>query len=211
VSARRGYRGFARELLKTGGLAALRLQVRTGAAHVLRGLLRRRPADPVALFLANYGADGICLPDPEARPLSLAAARCLACGLCSLECARTGGRPPLDPRDAVLSGARLEIDLVRLGLLGEPAPRSGARGEPPRGEPSREASAARVGRAAPRPGPARIAGACDACRACEAVCPAAIPIARVQARLAGQPTRLAGQGGSGYKTVLPTTRSEHET
>jgi len=126
VSLRRGYRGFLRELLATGGLAALRLQVRTGALHVLRGLLRRRPVDPVALFLENYGADGIRLPDAEARPLALAAARCLACGLCSLECARVGGRPPLDPRDAVLAGARLEIDLVRLGLAGEIAGACGA-------------------------------------------------------------------------------------
>jgi ferredoxin len=147
VSLRRGYRGFVRELLKTGGLAALRLQVRTGALHALRSLAGRRPADPVALFLANYGADGIGLPDAAARPLSLAAARCLGCGLCSLECARVGGRPPLDPRDAVLAGARLEIDLARLGLASE------------------------------------IGGSCGACRACEAVCPAGIPIARVQARL----------------------------
>lgn len=144
----RGYRGFLRELQKTGSLAALRLQVRTGVLHVLRSLARRRVGDPVALFLDNYGADGIRLPDAEARPLSLAASRCLACGLCSLECARLGGRPPLDPREAVLAGSRLEIDLARLGASGE------------------------------------IGGSCAACRACETVCPVAIPIARVQARLA---------------------------
>jgi len=156
----RGYRGFFRELLKTGGLAALRLQVRTGVMHVLRVMARRPPVDPVALFLENYGADGIRLPDAEARPLALAASRCVACGLCSLECARVAGRPPLDPRDAVLSGSRLEIDLVRFGL----------------GE--------------------ALSGTCAGCRACETVCPAGIPIARVQARLAGLPGgRDAGAAG----------------
>jgi len=145
----RGYRGFLRGLQDTGSFAALRLQLRTGALHVLRSLARRRPPDPVALFLENYGADGVRLPDSEARPLSLAAARCLSCGLCSLECARVGGRPALDPREAVLSGSRLEIDLARLGLA------------------------------------SLLDEACAACRACEAVCPAGIPIARVQARLGG--------------------------
>jgi NAD-dependent dihydropyrimidine dehydrogenase PreA subunit len=114
----RGYRGFFREMLKTGGLSALRLQVRTGVLHGVRSLRRRRPDDPVALFLANYGADGVRLPDPAARPLALAAQACVACGLCSLECARVGGRPRLDPRDAVLAGSRLEIDWLRLGLAG---------------------------------------------------------------------------------------------
>jgi ferredoxin len=149
VSLLRGYRGFFRQILDTGTFAALRLQVRTGALHVLRSLARRREPDPVARFLENYAADGVRLPDPAERPLALAAARCVACGLCSLECARVGGRPPLDPRDAVLAGSRLGIDLARLGLEGE------------------------------------LAGGCEACRACEAVCPAAIPIARVQARLGG--------------------------
>ncbi len=151
----RGYRGFLRELGNTGTMAALQLQVKTGALHVLRSFGRKRAEDPVGLFLENYGADGVRLPDPEARPLSLAAARCLACGLCSLECARVGGQPPLDPRDAVLAGARLEIDLTRLGLSLGPAA--------PEGEP---------------------ADPCTGCAACETVCPARIPIARVQARLA---------------------------
>jgi len=145
----RGYRGFFRQILDTGTFAALRLQVRTGALHVLRSLSRRRSPDPVALFLANYAGDGVRLPDAGERPLALAAGRCVACGLCSLECARVGGRPPLDPREAVLAGSRLGIDLARLGLEGE------------------------------------LAGGCDACRACEPLCPAAIPIARVQARLGG--------------------------
>ena len=145
----RGYRGVFRELLNTGTLAALRLQVRTGALHVLRGFGGRRGPDPVALFLAHYRADGIRLPDAAERPLALAAARCLSCGLCSLECARVGGRPPMDPREAVLSGSRLGVDLARLGLEGE------------------------------------IVGSCGVCRACEAHCPAEIPIARVQGRLAG--------------------------
>lgn len=145
----RGYRGFFRQILDTGTFAALRLQVRTGALHVLRSLTRRRSGDPVARFLENYAADGVRLPDPAERPLSLAAARCVNCGLCSLECARVGGRPPLDPREAVLAGSRLGIDLARLGLEGD------------------------------------LAGGCHACRACEPLCPAAIPIARVQARLGG--------------------------
>lgn len=144
-----GYRGFFREILNTGTLAALRLQVRTGVLHVLRSLGRSGPPDPVALFLANYSADGVRLPDAQERPLSLAASRCLACGLCSLECARVAGSPPLDPREAVLAGSRLGIDLARLGLEGD------------------------------------LAGGCGACRACEALCPVAIPVARLQARLAG--------------------------
>jgi len=152
VSWLRGYRGFFRQILDTGTFAALRLQVRTGVLHVLRGLGRRRDPDPVARFLENYAGDGVRLPDAEERPLSLAAARCVACGLCSLECARVGGRPPLDPREAVLAGSRLGIDLARLGLERE------------------------------------LAGGCGACRACEAWCPVAIPIARVQARLGGPET-----------------------
>jgi heterodisulfide reductase subunit C len=49
-------------------------------------------------------------------PARLAAQTCLVCGLCSAGCARVGGRPALDPRDAVLAAARLEIDAVRFGL-----------------------------------------------------------------------------------------------
>lgn len=157
----RGYRGLFRELLATGGWAALCLQVRVGALHVLRGVWRRRPDDPVALFLAHYGADGVRLPDPEAGSLALAAQACVACGLCSLECARVGGRPRLDPRDAVLAGSRLEIDWRRLGLAGE------------------------------------VAEVCAGCRACEAVCPAHIPIAALQERLAAP-----GRGASGGAASL---------
>lgn len=158
MSFLRGYRGLFRELQNTGSVAALSLQVKTGALHILRSLVRRRPQDPVALFLENYGADGIRLPDAEARPLALAAARCLSCGLCSLECARVGGRPPLDPRDAVLSGSRLEIDLARLGLLTPPGGDASGGGDP---------------------------DVCAGCNACETVCPAGIPIPRVLARIHG--------------------------
>jgi len=144
----RGYRGFLRELARSGSLRALALQVRTGARHWLRQMLgRRAAADPEALFLRNYAADGLRRPAPERAALRLAAQTCLVCGLCSAECARVGGRPLLDPRDAVLAGARLEIDVVRLGLADAAQP-------------------------------------CGACRACEAVCPTAIPIARVQQSLA---------------------------
>lgn len=110
-----GYRGFLHELARTGGWRALALQVRTGARHVARRLLGRGEADPIARFLASYGADGFRLPDPERARQELAAEACLACGLCSVACARAGGAPPLDPRDAVLSAARLAIDWIRLG------------------------------------------------------------------------------------------------
>lgn len=120
----RGYRGFLREMLRTGSLRALRLQLRVGALH----LLGRRRVDPEAALLAGYG---LRPPDPERRALALRAQACLACGLCSAECARVGGDPPLDPLLAVLAASRL-----------------GASG-----------------------------GRCAGCRACEAVCPVAIPIA----------------------------------
>jgi len=109
-----GYRGFLRELARTGTWRALALQVRTGGRHVARRLLRRGAGDPIARFLANYGADGFRLPDPARARLQLAAEACLVCGLCNVACARAGGAPPLEPRDAVLSAARLEIDWVRL-------------------------------------------------------------------------------------------------
>jgi Fe-S oxidoreductase len=116
----RGYRGFLRELQRTGSLRALSLQLRTGAAHVARRLLPAPAGDPVAVFLSHYAADGVRAPDAGARSLALAAQRCLVCGLCSIECARVGGAPPLDPRDAVIAGARLEIDLLRLAPAAEP-------------------------------------------------------------------------------------------
>ncbi len=143
----RGYRGFSRELQRTGSLRALSLQLRTGIAHMLRRLLPARPDDPVARFFAHYAADGVRPPDAKASALALQAQRCLVCGLCSIECARVGGTPRLDPRDAVIAGARLEVDLVRLGLEG-------------------------------------AASACGGCDACSRVCPAGIPIERVQQRLA---------------------------
>jgi ferredoxin len=113
----RGYRGFLHELARSGA-RALPLQLATGARHWLRRALRREPpVDSEALFFANYAADGVRPADPGARALQLASQACLACGLCSAECARVAGRPPLDPRDAVLAGARLAIDVVRLGLV----------------------------------------------------------------------------------------------
>ena len=142
-----GYRGFVREMLRTGSLRALALQLRTGGLHVAKQLVGRRRSDPVARFFASYGPDGVTAPDATARELALRAEACLVCGLCSLECARVGGRPPLDPRDAVVAAARLEVDWVRLGL----SPGGGA--------------------------------PCGACDACARICPAGIPIHRVQARL----------------------------
>jgi succinate dehydrogenase/fumarate reductase-like Fe-S protein len=112
----KGYRGFLREMANTGGWRAFALELRVGAAHVARRFLRPATGDPIELFLRNYGADGFRLPDPERARLQLAAESCLVCGLCSMECARVGGAPRLDPRDAVISAARLEIDWIRLGF-----------------------------------------------------------------------------------------------
>jgi len=111
-----GYRGFLRELGRTGSWRALGLQLRTGARHLLRRGWPLAGPDPVARFLQNYGADGFRLPDRDRARLQAAAERCLVCALCSAECARVGGEPRLDPRDAVVAAARLEIDWVRLGL-----------------------------------------------------------------------------------------------
>ncbi len=111
----KGYRGFVREMAGTGR-AALWLQVSSGARHVLRRLLGGAGGDPVALFLENYGPDGIGLPDPAWNELQLSAQHCLVCGLCSSECARVGGSPRLEPRDAVVSAARLRVDWARLAL-----------------------------------------------------------------------------------------------
>ena len=143
----RGYRGFLREFTRTGSLRALRLQLRTGVVHMGRQLLGRKREDPVREFLRWYGPDGVTRPEPDAQQLALAASACLVCGLCSLECARVGGAPSLDPREAVIAAARLEVDWRRLGLS-----------------------------------PAQ--SACASCAACTHVCPAGIPIDRVQARLA---------------------------
>ncbi len=146
----RGYRGFLRELVRTGSLRALALQLRMGARHVARQALGRPRSDPVAQFLGYYGPDGITAPESSARDLARQAEACLVCGLCSLECARVGGAPPLDPRDAVASAARLEIDWIRLRIA-----------------PAASADAA-----------------CGGCDACTRICPAGIPIHRVQERLA---------------------------
>jgi len=146
----RGYRGFLREFMRTGSWRAVSLQVRTGVAHILRQLFVRRTGDPVAQFLANYAPDGVRAPDASARALALDASHCLVCGLCSLECARVGGAPPLDPREAVIAASRLETDVLREGLAGALA--------------------------AP--------DACSGCDACSRICPASIPIHRVQERLA---------------------------
>jgi len=125
----RGYRGFAHEFSRTGSWRALWLQVRTGAQHVLAQLRGRRDADPIARFFENYAADGFRLPDAQAAALQLEAEACLVCGLCSAECARVGGVPPLDPRDAVIGASRLAIDWTRLSLTpnANAAPCSGCR------------------------------------------------------------------------------------
>jgi ferredoxin len=112
----KGYRGILREFARTGTWRALWLQGRTGAAHVARQLLGRRGEDPIARFFANYGADGFRAHDAAAAGLQLEAEACLVCGLCSVACARAGGAPPLDPRDAVVASARLAIDWTRLGF-----------------------------------------------------------------------------------------------
>jgi succinate dehydrogenase/fumarate reductase-like Fe-S protein len=153
----KGYRGFTREFARTGSMRALWMQLRTGAAHVARRAFgREEHGDPIERFLANYAADGFRLPDAESAALALAAEACLVCGLCSAECARSGGEPRVDPRDAVIAASRMAIDWVRLSLT------------PFAGEPD--------GRASETP--------CGACRACETVCPVRIPIHRVQEWLA---------------------------
>jgi succinate dehydrogenase/fumarate reductase-like Fe-S protein len=157
----RGYRGFTREFTRTGSLRALALQLRTGVRHMARQAFGRRRADPVAQFLAWYGADGVAKPDLAARALARQAEACLVCGLCSIECARVGGAPSLDPRDAVAAAARLEVDWIRLGL-------SPAASEP-----------------------------CGGCDACTRVCPAGIPIHRVQQRLASLAATDATPAGIG--------------
>ncbi len=151
----KGYRGFTREFSRTGSLRALWMQVRTGAKHVVRRALGRDAVgDPIERFLANYAADGFRLPDAESAALALASEACLVCGLCSAECARSGGAPRIDPRDAVIAASRMAIDWVRLSLT------------------PFETEAAQVDEA------------CSACRACEAVCPVQIPIQSVQQWLA---------------------------
>ena len=109
----RGYRGLLRELQRTGGKKALWLQLRGGLTHVLRSL-RRSPGDGVEAFLRNYRDDGLEMPDPTRRVLWQHASRCLVCGLCSAECARIGGSPPLDPEEAVVAAARSVIDWRKL-------------------------------------------------------------------------------------------------
>ena len=152
-----GYRGFTREFSRTGSLRALWMQLRTGAAHVARRAFGREViGDPIERFLANYAADGFRLPDAESAALSLAAEACLVCGLCSAECARSGGAPRVEARDAVIAASRMAIDWVRLSLTPFAIDPAGRPSESP----------------------------CSACRACETVCPVQIPIHRVQEWLA---------------------------
>ncbi len=176
----KGYRGFLRELARTGTWRAFSLQVRTGAGHIVGRVLRRGESDPIARFFTNYGADGFRLPDPERSRLQWAAEACLACGLCTIECARASGAPAIDPRDAVLSAARLEIDWIRFGLV------------PFAPEGEQDA----VGRAEGRDASATT---CQACRACEGVCPVGIPIAGIQDTLA-----TLGAAGSALPVATPT-------
>ncbi len=115
----RGYRGFLREFARTGSLRALVLQVRTGIAHVARQWTgRNEVGNPLARFFESYGPDGIRPASAAERRLRLASEACLVCGLCSAACAEAGGRPLLDPRDAVIAAARLSLDLRRAGLEG---------------------------------------------------------------------------------------------
>ncbi len=174
-----GYRGFLRELARTGTWRAFSLQVRTGAGHIARRLLGRGESDPIARFFHNYGADGFRLPDPDRSRLQRAAEACLACGLCSVECARASGMPPIEPRDAVLSAARLEIDWIRLGLT--PFALGPARDD-----------------AGGTAGPGAATTACGACRACERACPVGIPIAGLQDTLA-----TWGSAGSALPVAMP--------
>ena len=62
----RGYRGFARELARTGTWRALWLQLRTGTRHLHRQAFGREDVDPIARFFENYAADGFRMPDAEA-------------------------------------------------------------------------------------------------------------------------------------------------
>jgi len=156
----RGYRGFFREIGRTGTWRALRMQVTTGAAHVFRQVAGRQvEGDPVERFFDQYRADGVAPADATGAALADQAEACLVCGLCSFECARVGGMPPLDPRDAVVAAARLEVDWRRLGVSPHHAD----------GDDS----------VVPFSG-----SACSGCDACSRICPAGIPVDRVQDRLA---------------------------
>jgi succinate dehydrogenase/fumarate reductase-like Fe-S protein len=105
-----------REFSRTGSARAFWLQVRTGVGHIWRGARRPRGGDAVARFLENYREDGVRLPNAARDALRLEAQRCIACGLCTAECARVGGQPGLDPMDAVAAASRLAIEVVRLAL-----------------------------------------------------------------------------------------------
>jgi len=166
----RGLRGFRRELSRTGSARALWLQLRTGALHVARRVRGGDEGDPIALFLHHYGADGVRLPDAALADVQRAAQACIACGLCDLECARVSApvaAPRHAPLEAVACASRLAIDVVRLGPALQSDP-------PPAGAP-----------------------ACAGCRACDAVCPVAIPISRVQSALA------ALESGAAARAVAP--------
>jgi succinate dehydrogenase/fumarate reductase-like Fe-S protein len=155
-----------REFARTGTLRALWMQVKTGAAHVARRAIHRQPAgDPIEIFLRNYEADGFRLPDANSAALALAAEACLVCNLCSAECARSGGTPRVEPRDAVIAASRLAIDWLRLEIT------------PYETEPAGDAIVAPAGAES-------TVTPCTACRACDAVCPAHIPSHRIQESLA---------------------------
>ena len=111
-----GYRGFLKEIARTRSGSAFWLQVRGGLLHLVRGLTGRRRSDAVAQFVRNYGPEGFAFPDARRRALAAAAQRCLVCGLCSAECARVGGAPPIDPQEAVVALSRLASEAKRFGL-----------------------------------------------------------------------------------------------
>ncbi len=149
----RGYRGLLKELARTRSASSLWLQVRGGLLHLFRAWRGGPRIDGVDQFIRNYGPEGFAIPDGRGRDLALAAQRCLVCGLCSIECARVGGAPPVDPQEAVVALSRLSAEAVRFRV------HSASGIEDTRGVP------------------------CGSCRACHRVCPVAIPIADIIAEL----------------------------
>lgn len=111
----KGYRGFFSEIARTGSAQSFWLQVRGGLLHWLRSWTGARRPDAVAQFVRNYGPEGFAIPDGSRRTLVSAAQRCLVCGMCSAECARVGGTPPIDPQEAVVASSRLSSEAKRFG------------------------------------------------------------------------------------------------